>query len=217
MGSAPFHCSSTCPELPMHLQAWSAPGARITEEPRHPPTDLRPDRHSHLNSLSPSILSGNGSHAESGCCRHSAPSLPRLPLKITQPSDAPTRGQQVPFPWVLCRGFCLSSLSAEKHSLPTAPMWDPDFQNARRFLLETLLGSLIKSHCSQNESAQILSTAQETLSELALLVLTFTFSHAHQLPPRSKEQFLECVRSQDRAFEHYPLSLESFILFSKFT
>ena len=85
------------------------------------------------------------------------------------------------------------------------------------FLLETLLGSLTKSHCFQNESAQILSTAQETLSELALSVLSFTFSHTHQLPPRSNGQFLERVGSQDRAFEHYPLSPKSFILFSKFT
>lgn len=70
-------------------------------------------------------------HAESGCYGHSPPSIPRPPLKITQPSDSPTGGQQVPFPWVLCRGFYLSSLSAEKHSLSTAPTWDPDFQNAR--------------------------------------------------------------------------------------
>lgn len=188
----------------MHLQAWCAPGARITEEPRHPPpTDLRPDRHSCPNLPSPRVLSGDGSHPvmrNQGAVGtphplfpgfpSRSPSLQTLPLKDSRDhSLGPSAVASILAP-------CLQR-STPCQVLPCETQISKMHSATWRFLLETLLGSLIESHCFQNESAQILSHTQETLSGLALSVLTFTFSHTHQLPPRSEGQFPECVSSQD--------------------
>lgn len=57
---------------------------------------------------------------------HPLPRLPQDHPAFRRSHSSRTAGHSLgPLP-----GFCLSSLSAEKHSLPTAPMWDPDFQNA---------------------------------------------------------------------------------------
>lgn len=60
------------------------PGSRITEQPSHRHTDLRPDRHSHPQPALPQVSLREWyppSHAESGCCGHSPSSLTRFPLQ----------------------------------------------------------------------------------------------------------------------------------------
>lgn len=134
------------------------PGSRITEQPSHRHTDLRPDRHSHPQPALPQVSLREWyppSHAESGCCGHSPSSLTRFPqdhpaFRLSHLRTAGAMPSCLPSgspPWFL------SYLPVRRvilcQTLPRGTRISKMQSATWRFLLE--VGSLTKPHCFQNK------------------------------------------------------------------
>ena len=140
----------------MHLQAWCAPGARVTEESREPPPQTSDLTGTHApNPPSPRVLSGNGTHPvmwNQGAAGTPHPLVPGLPSGLPSLQILPlkdSRGHSFgPSAVASILAPCLQR-STPCQLLPCETQISKMHSATWRFLLETLLGSLFESHCFQ--------------------------------------------------------------------